>query len=149
VAALAGRRPRRAAQRRGVPRHDHDASRRRPAALGACATRDVRRDLAAGPALRELLVADAIQYSDGGGRPAVARTPIHGAEKIARFYANVRRAGSMPADLVPSFVLVNGELGVRFVSPASGPYAITLLEIADGRIQAIRNFVNPERFARL
>ena len=99
--------------------------------------------------LRELLVADAIQYSDGGGRPTVARTPIYGAEKIARFYANVRRTGSMPVDLVPGFVVVNGELGVRFVSKETGPYAITLLEIADDRILAIRNFVNPERFAQL
>jgi RNA polymerase sigma-70 factor (ECF subfamily) len=95
------------------------------------------------------LVADAIQYSDGGGRASVARTPIYGAEKIARFYANVRRTGAMPGDLVPAVVLVNGELGVRFVSPTTGPYAITLLEIADGRILAIRNFVNPERFAQL
>jgi RNA polymerase sigma-70 factor (ECF subfamily) len=99
--------------------------------------------------LRELLVADAIQYSDGGGRAAVARKPMYGAEKIARFYANVRRARTMPGDLVPGLVLVNGELGVRFVSPASGPYAITLLEVAEGRIHAIRNFVNPERFAQV
>jgi RNA polymerase sigma-70 factor (ECF subfamily) len=97
--------------------------------------------------LRELLVADAIQYSDGGGRTAVARKPIYGAERIARFYANVRRAGTMPDDLVPGLVLVNGEPGVRFVSPTTGPYAITLLEVADGRIHAIRNFVSPERFA--
>jgi RNA polymerase sigma-70 factor (ECF subfamily) len=99
--------------------------------------------------LRELLVADAIQYSDGGGRTAVARKPIYGAEKIARFYANVRRARSMPGDLVPALVLVNGELGVRFVSPTSGPYAITLLEVVDGRIHAVRNFVNPDRFAQV
>jgi RNA polymerase sigma-70 factor, ECF subfamily len=99
--------------------------------------------------LWELLVADAIQYSDGGGRTAVARKPIYGAEKIARFYASVRRAGTMPGDLVPQLVLVNGELGVRFVSATTGPYAITLLEITDGRIQAVRNFVNPERFAHV
>jgi RNA polymerase sigma-70 factor (ECF subfamily) len=99
--------------------------------------------------LRELLVADAIQYSDGGGRTAVARKPIYGADKIARFYANVRRTGTMPGDLVPELVLVNGELGVRFASPTSGPYAITLLEIADGRVLAVRNFVNPERFAHV
>ena len=99
--------------------------------------------------LCELLAADAVQYSDGGGNGNFARKPIHGAGKIARFYAGVRRAGSVPDDLVPRFVLVNGDLGVRFESAATGPYAITLLEIADERILAIRNFANPERFASL
>ncbi len=128
-----------------------DASRARPVARGEQQRLTAAFLLAARRGdveqLRELLAADAIQYSDGGGRAGVARTPIHGAEKIARFYVNVRRTGSMPDDLAPSFVRVNGELGVRFVSPTSGPYAVTLLEIADGRILAIRNFVNPERFA--
>lgn len=96
--------------------------------------------------LRELLAADAVQWSDGGGHGNVARAPVAGAERIARLYAGVRRTGAMPRDLVPSFVLVNGDLGVRLSNPASGPYAITVLEIADGRIAAIRNFVNPDRF---
>jgi RNA polymerase sigma-70 factor (ECF subfamily) len=99
--------------------------------------------------LHALLAADAVQYSDGGGAAAVARKPIYGSGKIARFYANVGRNGNVPADLIPQFVLVNGELGVRFVGPTTGPWAITQLEIADGQIVAIRNFVNPDRFAQL
>ncbi|ADB49294.1 RNA polymerase sigma factor SigJ [Conexibacter woesei] len=97
--------------------------------------------------LRELLAADAIQFSDGGGHGNVARTPIAGAEQIARFYAGVRRTGAMPRDLVPQLVRVNGEIGVRLTSRAAGQYAITLLDVADGRIVAIRNFANPARFA--
>lgn len=129
-----------------------DAARRRPvsreeqqrltvAFLAAAHRGDVDR-------LRELLTADAVQWSDGGGRGNVARVPVAGAEKIARLYAGVRRTGAMPRDLVPRFVLVNGDLGVRLESAASGPYAITLLEVADGRIAGIRNFVNPDRFGR-
>ena len=98
--------------------------------------------------LRKLLAADAIQYSDGGGAEKVARKPIHGAEKIARFYAGVRRTGNMPSDLVPRFVFVNGELGVRLLRPDGDQYAITVLEVADRQIVAIRNFVNADRFAR-
>lgn len=127
-----------------------DAARRRPvsreeqqrltvAFLAAAHAGDVDR-------LRELLTADAVQWSDGGGHGNVARAPVAGAEKIARLYAGVRRTGAMPRDLVPRFVLVNGDLGVRLSSPATGPYAITVLEVADGRIAAIRNFVNPARF---
>ncbi len=96
--------------------------------------------------LRALLTADAVQWSDGGGSGNVARSPIAGAERIARFYAGVRRNGAMPRELMPRFVLVNGELGVRLATPAGEHYAITVLEIADGRIAAVRNFVNPARF---
>ena len=98
--------------------------------------------------LRAILAADAIQYSDGGGNVIVARKPIYGADKIARFYANVRRTGRLPADLSAEPVLVNGDPGVRLVSASGGAYAITALELADDQVLAIRNFVNPERFAR-
>jgi RNA polymerase sigma-70 factor (ECF subfamily) len=98
--------------------------------------------------LRMLLTADAVQWSDGGGSGNVARAPIAGAERIARFYAGVRRTGAMPRELVPRFVRVNGELGVRLSHPAGGHYAITVVEIAGGRIAAVRNFVNADRFDR-
>ena len=98
--------------------------------------------------LRAILAADAIQYSDGGGNATVARTPIYGADKIARFYANVRRTGRLPANLSAQLVLVNGDPGVCLASAAGGAYAITALELADDKVLAIRNFVNPERFAR-
>jgi len=99
--------------------------------------------------IKQLLAADAIQYSDGGGRAQAARKPIHGAALIAKFYANVKRTGRFPLDLVPTPVTVNGAPGVRLVSRSRGPYAITAVEIADDRVQAIRNFLNPDRFAEL
>jgi hypothetical protein len=77
------------------------------------------------------------------------RTPIYGADKIARFYANVRRTGRLPADLTAQSVLVNGDPGVRLVSASGGPYAITALELTEDKVLAIRNFVNPERFGHL
>jgi hypothetical protein len=99
--------------------------------------------------LRELLAADAIQYSDGGGKGSAARKPIYGAEKIAGFYAAVRRTGRFPRDLVARPVVVNGDPGVRLVGAAGELYAITALQIADGQVLAIRNFINPERFGSL
>ncbi len=99
--------------------------------------------------IKQLLTTDAIQYSDGGGRVSAARKPIHGAALIAKFYANVKRTGHFPLDLVPTPVAVNGAPGVRLVSRSHGPYAITAVEIADDRVEAIRNFLNPDRFAEL
>jgi RNA polymerase sigma-70 factor (ECF subfamily) len=127
---------------RGRPVDPEEQRRLTVAFLIACQRGDVEQ-------LRSLLAADAIQYSDGGGLSGVARKPIFGRDKIAAFYANVQRIGRVPSDLGAEFVLVNGELGVRLVSPTSGPWAITQLEIADGQILTIRNFVNPERFAHL
>ncbi|HYJ22827.1 MAG TPA: RNA polymerase sigma factor SigJ [Solirubrobacterales bacterium] len=99
--------------------------------------------------LRAVLAADAIQYSDGGGKAGVARRPIYGAEKIASFYAGVRRTGRIPPDLSAHPVLVNGDPGVRLVGTSGERYAITALQIVEGRVQAIRNFINPERFGHL
>jgi RNA polymerase sigma-70 factor (ECF subfamily) len=99
--------------------------------------------------IKELLAADAIQYSDGGGRVSAARKPIHGAALIAKFYANVKRTGRFPLDLVATPVTVNGAPGVRLVSRSRGPYSITAVEIVDDRVRAIRNFLNPDRFAKL
>ncbi len=132
--------------------HAGDESRRRPVAAeeqrqltGAflLAARDGDVD-----GLRDLLAADAVQYSDGGGRSVAARKPVRGAERIARFYAATRRSGRMPSDLRATPVLVNGELGVQLDDPTGALFAITALEIADGQVLAIRNFMNPDRFDR-
>jgi RNA polymerase sigma-70 factor (ECF subfamily) len=45
----------------------------------------------------QLLAADAVAYSDGGGKATAARVPIEGAERIAHFFvAIVKKA---PAEL--------------------------------------------------
>jgi RNA polymerase sigma-70 factor (ECF subfamily) len=99
--------------------------------------------------IKRLLANDAIQYSDGGGRVIAARRPIHGAVPIAKFYATVGRTPQFPRDLFATPVTVSGAPGVRLVSRSGGPYAITAIEVADGRVQAIRNFLNPDRIAGL
>jgi RNA polymerase sigma-70 factor, ECF subfamily len=100
-------------------------------------------------AMVEVLAADAIQYSDGGGRVVAARKPIHGARRIAGFYARVKGAGNFPLDLEATPVGVNGAPGVRLVSRAGGLYAITAVEVVEDRVQAIRNFMNPDRLVAL
>lgn len=99
--------------------------------------------------LQRILAADAIQYSDGGGNVTAARKPIYGAQRIASFYAGVRRNERLPRDLSAHPVLVNGDPGVRLTAPSGALYAITALELADGQVQAIRNFMNPARFGSL
>lgn len=130
--------------------HAGDSTRRRPvdeeerqrladAFLLAAISGDVEQ-------IRELLAADAIMYTDGGGVVTAARKPIYGADKIARFMVGVQRKDAYPDDPVFTRVLVNGDLGVRMDSEADGFLSIVAVEVADGAIQSIRFFNNPERF---
>jgi RNA polymerase sigma-70 factor (ECF subfamily) len=96
--------------------------------------------------IRDLLAADAVMYSDGGGVVVAARKPIYGADKIARFVVGVQRKAAFPTDPVFTRVLVNGDPGVRMDSEADGFLSIIAVEVADGAIQGIRFFTNPERF---
>lgn len=130
--------------------HAGDATRRRKvseeerqrltvAFLGAAISGDM-------DGVRELLAADAIMYTDGGGVVTAARKPIYGAAKIARFMVRVQRKSSFPDDPVYTPVLVNGDPGVLMESVADGFLSIAAVEIADGAVQAVRFFNNPERF---
>ncbi|HWO84015.1 MAG TPA: RNA polymerase sigma factor SigJ [Solirubrobacterales bacterium] len=130
--------------------HAGDTTRRRPVAeeerqrlanafLLAAVSGDVEQ-------IRELLAADAIMYTDGGGVVTAARKPIYGADKIARFMVGVQRKDAYPEDPVFTRVLVNGDPGVRMDSESHGFLSIVAIEIGDGAIQCVRFFNNPERF---
>jgi len=96
--------------------------------------------------IRALLATDAIMYTDGGGVVTAARKPIYGADKIARFVVGVQRKSHFPDDPVYTPVLVNGDPGVRMDSAGEGFLSIVAIEVADGAVQGVRFFKNPERF---
>jgi RNA polymerase sigma-70 factor (ECF subfamily) len=96
--------------------------------------------------IRDLLAADAVMYTDGGGVVTAARKPIYGADKIARFMVGVQRKSAYPADAVFTQIRVNGDPGVRMDSAADGFLSIVAIEAADDFVQNIRFFTNPERF---
>ncbi|MFL5898573.1 MAG: RNA polymerase sigma-70 factor [Solirubrobacterales bacterium] len=97
-------------------------------------------------AIRDFLASDAIMYTDGGGVVTAARRPIYGADRIARFMVGVQRKTHFPDDPVFTPILVNGEPGVRMDSGAHGFLSILAIEVADGVVQTVRIFSNPERF---
>jgi RNA polymerase sigma-70 factor, ECF subfamily len=135
---------RRARDRVGDPGRRQDVSveeqqRLAGAFLAAASSGDVE-------AIRELLAADAIMYTDGGGVVTAARKPIYGADKIARFMVGVQRKDAFPEDPVFTPVRVNGDPGVRMDSAADGFLSIVAVEVAEGAVQTIRFFNNPERF---
>jgi RNA polymerase sigma-70 factor (TIGR02957 family) len=92
--------------------------------------------------LKRMLAEDVTSVADGRGTPGVARLPVHGAEKVARYLATV--TGRYVEGLMVSIREVNGTPGVL------GWFGSTLLgvfvpEIAGGRITSIRIVANPEK----
>lgn len=96
--------------------------------------------------LIDLLADDIEVWSDGGGKATAARKVVYGRDKVARFMINVTRLAPENADI--QFALINGQLGI--VAWANGqPLLVMALEMGNGRIQAIRNILNPDKLQHL
>jgi RNA polymerase sigma-70 factor (ECF subfamily) len=100
-------------------------------------------------ALKEILAADAVVYSDGGGRVTAARRPFSGVDRIARFLVKIisgrlrRRGFSVRRS---SF---NGQPGQMMIGPDGEVTDALTVEIAGGRIRAIRIVRNPDKLRHL
>ncbi|CAN5146305.1 RNA polymerase sigma-70 factor [soil metagenome] len=103
--------------------------------LAACLGGDLNQMLA-------LLAPDVTAWTDGGGKVQAALRPIHGADKVARWILGVlgRQVDGITA--VP--VRVNGRPGV-LVTLHGRPDSVASLDVADGRITAVRLIRNPDK----
>jgi RNA polymerase sigma-70 factor (ECF subfamily) len=98
--------------------------------------------------LLELLAEDAVLYGDGGGRAPAFGTPLQGRERVAAaLLALLRTAGEIGAHFEPTWV--NGQPGARFLSADGGLINVVSLDILDGRVEAVRSVVNPEKLEHL
>jgi RNA polymerase sigma-70 factor (ECF subfamily) len=100
-------------------------------------------------ALKEVLAADAVVYSDGGGRVSAARRPFSGAERIARFMVRVTRRRPAAAGFRRRRTRVNGQPGQLLITPDGTVSDVLGVEVADGLIRAIRIVRNPEKLRHL
>jgi RNA polymerase sigma-70 factor (TIGR02957 family) len=99
--------------------------------------------------LKELLAADVVLQGDGGGKaPALAR-PIYGRERAARTFGAWIRASERIGGLDFTRVEVNGQPGAITRDPEGRVISVFALEIAEGRIQAIRGVVNPDKLGHI
>jgi RNA polymerase sigma-70 factor, ECF subfamily len=99
-------------------------------------------------AMKQLLAEDAVLLTDGGGKRIAALNPIHGADKIARFFAGiVGKAAKLDAWRTKP-VRINGLPGFLYAEP-DGTLQTAAFDIDDGRITAIYVVVNPEKLARI
>lgn len=107
--------------------------------LQACATGDL-------DGLVRILAADAVLYSDSGGKVSAARVPIAGAERVARFLLGVSK--KTPPGTEVRRVRVNGRPGVVVLEAGRVADVITL-DVADGRVTACFVVRNPDKLARV
>jgi RNA polymerase sigma-70 factor (ECF subfamily) len=99
-------------------------------------------------ALEALLAADVVLHGDGGGKaPALAR-PLHGGHRAAKTLAAwgrliVKVGGTVrPAE-------VNGQPGAVVFAAEGGVVSVLVLDVARGRIQAVRGIVNPDKLRHI
>jgi RNA polymerase sigma-70 factor (ECF subfamily) len=143
--ALASR-GRRAVRDSGVPRHNAELAEQRrvvAAFLRACQQGDLAGLLA-------VLAPDVTLTGDGGGLAPSIREPVSGAERVGRFLMNLGQRANDP-DVVLLPVLVNGDLGLYGAGELGGNHTAVVMAfgIADGRITAVFNQLNPEKLGHL
>lgn len=98
-------------------------------------------------ALQRLLTEDAVLISDGGGNVAAVLNPIHSAERVARFFADlVTKFGYKPLTAV-DVVRINGLPG--YVTVENGVLQTTTLEFDGDRISGIFVVRNPDKLTHI
>jgi RNA polymerase sigma-70 factor, ECF subfamily len=100
-------------------------------------------------ALKEILAADAVVYSDGGGKVTAARQPFSGVDRIARFLAKITSRRLRRGGFSSRRSSFNGQPGQMMIGPDGEVTDALTVEIAGGRIRTIRIVRNPDKLRHL
>jgi RNA polymerase sigma factor (sigma-70 family) len=99
-------------------------------------------------ALMDLLAPDAALWADGGGKFKAPLRPIHGADKIARFFVAIGVEALAPGQAVEITEVNDGPAAV-LLGP-DGPVAVLQVDLDDdGRVSDVRMMGNPDKLAGL
>ena len=97
--------------------------------------------------LISVLAADAVLYSDGGGKGPAIPNLVHGADRVARALLGAM-SKLVPRDLTIRIAEINGQPGI--VSYRNGrPYAVVTLEMSEEHVKSVYIVSNPEKLAHL
>ena len=99
-------------------------------------------------ALVSMLAADAVVVGDGGGKAPQWKTPIVGAERIAKLLAGT---GAQIREFGLSLEQrhVNGQPGAVLRTSEGEVAVVWTVEIADGVVQTLRSVINPDKLRHL
>ncbi|WP_308635394.1 RNA polymerase sigma-70 factor [Paenibacillus silvisoli] len=98
--------------------------------------------------LLSVVRADAVLYSDGGGKVKAAVRPIAGAERIAAYFNGLQ---TKQPDLISRYVLseVNRDIGIIGYDQDRQPYFVLSFEMQDGQIASFYLVVNPDKLKHI
>jgi RNA polymerase sigma-70 factor, ECF subfamily len=99
-------------------------------------------------ALKEVLAADVVLYSDGGGKASAARKPIEGALRVSRLMVAVARKRNRRGGCRSEFATVNGQPGRILFDPDGSISDILSVDVFDGAIQVVRVTRNPDKLPK-
>jgi RNA polymerase sigma-70 factor (ECF subfamily) len=93
-------------------------------------------------ALLSTLDANAVAYTDSGGKVRAAINPVRGADRVARFVAGIAAKGG--AGVTYEFTEINRQPGMLAFRDGE-LFSTVTFDIADGRIHAIYITSNPDK----
>ena len=99
--------------------------------------------------LESLLAEDVALHGDGGGMAPAIKHPVFGRAKVAQMLRNWFSLMGRIEGLRLRRVVVNGQPGAEYLDPEGKVLGVIGLDIADGKIQAMRSIVNPEKLGHL
>ena len=100
-------------------------------------------------ALKEILAADAVVYSDGGGKVSAARHPFSGIDRIARFMVKITVRRLARDGFRRRRINVNGQAGQMTIDPDGQVTDVLTVEVGNGLIRTIRIVRNPDKLRHL
>jgi RNA polymerase sigma-70 factor (TIGR02957 family) len=100
-------------------------------------------------ALEAVLAEDVELHGDGGGLAPAIKHPVFGRVKVAKMLGNWWQLAERMGGLRFRRVVVNGQPGAEYLDPDGKLIGVLALDIDEGRIQAIRSVVNPEKLGHL
>ncbi|HEX3561346.1 MAG TPA: RNA polymerase sigma-70 factor [Solirubrobacterales bacterium] len=130
----------------GTPRFDASAEEREQLAdsfLAAARNGDFEE-------LEAVLAEDVELHGDGGGFAPAIKHPVFGRQRVAQLLGNWMRLGFEKiggVELRPA--TINGQPGAEYRDADGKLIGVMSLDIAGGKIQAIRSIVNPQKLGHL
>jgi RNA polymerase sigma-70 factor (ECF subfamily) len=97
--------------------------------------------------LVDLLAADVVVYTDGGGKGPAFPQPIYGRDRVTRLFSSYQpeSLGTVESRSAE----VNGQPGRVFFDAESRAVLVIALDIAGGLVVAVRTITNPEKLRHL
>jgi RNA polymerase sigma-70 factor (ECF subfamily) len=101
-------------------------------------------------ALESLLAEDVELHGDGGGLAPAIKRPVFGRARVAKLIASWMQLGFEKIGGVElRQALINGQPGAEYLDADGKLIGVMSLDIAEGKVQAIRSVVNPEKLRHL